>query len=495
LSAIPRLSSRPSRRSVRAWTRGGDLFVIANVDGLLEEYVGTLSELARLAPAKPGSGEQTPAELVEKVAAFLKKNGFYAVSGGGLSVVPRADGLNAVKMFTRRDDAAALLPLWRAVVGTTPSDMACLSYLPKDTVIARSGTADLNALWALVKQGISEIGGEEAAQGVTAGLAMAEQQLGTSVDSIFASLAPEGAFSLQLSTTATAPIPVGAQVVDLPVPSVLIVIAVKDDTILDTIKRTFATQLQMPLPEVHVGGAVLHTIPIPLPVPVPVQITLAKHGQYLLIGSTTAVVTDAIQAATEGNGLKALPEYVAAFAGAEEKNNGITFMSQRLGTTIAGIQSKVMEQATAADPESKASMDFVSKWMAERFSSTAAFTIMNYRSGIKISGTSSSGGRELVASLMMAPLGMISAIAIPSFVKARGASQQNACINNLRQLDAAKEQWALAERKPDGEAPEEEAVLQYVKGAAMPVCPQGGVYTLNPIGAAPTCSDPGHSQE
>lgn len=77
---------------------------------------------------------------------------------------------------------------------------------------------------------------------------------------------------------------------------------------------------------------------------------------------------------------------------------------------------------------------------------------------------------------------------------AQGAAQAlNACINNLRQLDGAKEQWALENRKTVGALPTEADLIgekAFIR--QKPVCPQGGVYTLGPIGAKPTCSIPGH---
>ena len=47
-------------------------------------------------------------------------------------------------------------------------------------------------------------------------------------------------------------------------------------------------------------------------------------------------------------------------------------------------------------------------------------------------------------------IGMLMAIAVPNFVKARNTSMQNACINNLRQIQAAKSEWALEKEKTTG---------------------------------------------
>ena len=68
----------------------------------------------------------------------------------------------------------------------------------------------------------------------------------------------------------------------------------------------------------------------------------------------------------------------------------------------------------------------------------------------------------------------------------------NTCINNLRQIDAAKQQWALENKKPDNTLVSDVNITPYLPGNALPVCPSGGSYTINPVGVAPTCSVPGH---
>jgi prepilin-type N-terminal cleavage/methylation domain-containing protein len=88
--------------------------------------------------------------------------------------------------------------------------------------------------------------------------------------------------------------------------------------------------------------------------------------------------------------------------------------------------------------------------------------------------------------IVVAIIGLLAAIAIPSFVKARNTSRQNACINNLRQIDSAKEQWALANNKGDTDAVSTTDVQAYMKDA--PTCPGGGTYTYNPVGTDPACS-------
>jgi len=100
--------------------------------------------------------------------------------------------------------------------------------------------------------------------------------------------------------------------------------------------------------------------------------------------------------------------------------------------------------------------------------------------------------------IVVAIIGLLAAIAIPSFVKARADSQTKACINNLRLMDAAKEQAAMEYKWSSGHdiltgSAEETNVLQYLKGATLPTCPASGVYTWNKIGELPTCDQPYHA--
>lgn len=98
--------------------------------------------------------------------------------------------------------------------------------------------------------------------------------------------------------------------------------------------------------------------------------------------------------------------------------------------------------------------------------------------------------------IVVAIIGLLAAIAIPSFVKARNTARANACVNNLRQLDGAKEQAALAENWGTNttiDAAAETIILGYIntRGATnwlAESCPAAGTYTVNAIGTDPTCS-------
>jgi prepilin-type N-terminal cleavage/methylation domain-containing protein len=98
--------------------------------------------------------------------------------------------------------------------------------------------------------------------------------------------------------------------------------------------------------------------------------------------------------------------------------------------------------------------------------------------------------------IVVAIIGLLAAIAIPNFVKARTTSQQNACINNLRLVDAAKQQWALEQKQQTTATPAGTDLQPYLgRGAngelpTCPVDPQNSFatsYTINAVGTPPIC--------
>jgi prepilin-type N-terminal cleavage/methylation domain-containing protein len=95
--------------------------------------------------------------------------------------------------------------------------------------------------------------------------------------------------------------------------------------------------------------------------------------------------------------------------------------------------------------------------------------------------------------IVVAIIGLLAAIAIPNFVKARSTSQQNACINNMRQITAAVNEWALEQGQQTGANVTMAALTPYIQlnsNASVPPCPAGGTYTLGTVGNLPqvTCS-------
>ena len=92
--------------------------------------------------------------------------------------------------------------------------------------------------------------------------------------------------------------------------------------------------------------------------------------------------------------------------------------------------------------------------------------------------------------IVVAIIGLLAAIAIPNFIRARTTAQRNACINNLRQVDGAIQTWALENKKGASDTVAFTDISGYLKNSV--ICPSGGTtfansYTIVDVSTKPVC--------
>ena len=493
--ADPAASQKQYDMIVSHLDTGGDLLVVANVDGIIEQGINTLVSFLRpMAEANPGSDSARAIEIMDKLPAFLNASGLYAINGMGMSVRPYTNNLNQIRSFVGRDRDAVRKPLWLGLVGGRRRNMTCLNFLPADTEMVRASTGEIGAFWKLVRDGVEELASPEGVEKFDASIQMASAMLGLSVDELIGSLGKEGFISIQLSRTAKTviPTPPNAQL-EVPTPTILIAIEVTSPALANTIKAKLQpTQEGAPsmLMTSRIGDVEINTINFPMPLPIPFQPTFATVSNVFLLGTTADVVKQAISAASNKDGMLADPAFKKAFEGLPMKNNGVMYMSPRFAKTITDLQTQLMQaMPSQGGDEQKAVMDAVQKLISQQGEQVSAFVVLNSVDGVEMRGTSTSSGSEIIASMAIAPAGLMAAIAIPSFMKARESARGNACINNLRMIDAAKDQYALEFGGTEETVFTAEQISQYIKNGFNNLkCPKGGTYSINKLIVDPACS-------
>lgn len=109
---------------------------------------------------------------------------------------------------------------------------------------------------------------------------------------------------------------------------------------------------------------------------------------------------------------------------------------------------------------------------------------------MKINTSRKAGFTLVEIMIVVAIIGLLAAIAIPNFVKARASSQKNACIANLKQIEGAKATWYLETKAPAATP----CALTDIVGtdkyiAQTPTCPGGGTpYVPGTLTVQPVCS-------
>jgi hypothetical protein len=77
---------------------------------------------------------------------------------------------------------------------------------------------------------------------------------------------------------------------------------------------------------------------------------------------------------------------------------------------------------------------------------------------------------------------------LPTFTRARTTTASNACVNHLRQIEAAKAHWAQDNSQTTNDSPSWDAIRPYLGRDEVPRCPDGGRYVLGRVGELPRCS-------
>jgi prepilin-type N-terminal cleavage/methylation domain-containing protein len=110
---------------------------------------------------------------------------------------------------------------------------------------------------------------------------------------------------------------------------------------------------------------------------------------------------------------------------------------------------------------------------------------------MKIKLNVSSGFTLVEIMIVVAIIGMLASIAVPNYVKARDNSQQQTCINNLRQIDGAAQTWALETKQTANASYTLSVLTPYIKLDSqnkIPGCPAGGTYNTTTVSNSPTCT-------
>jgi hypothetical protein len=307
---------------------------------------------------------------------------------------------------------------------------------------------------------------------------------------VLSSLSGEYGMILTLDQHKMITLPLGAKTLEIPSPGLCLVFKVNSNLIFD---RVDAIANGNPLvTKVEEPDLKMRTLNIPLPIPVEVRPSLARVGDYMLLASSDNLVREIVAVKSgQKKGYKSTDEFKRLSQGVPSEGNNFSLATGAFAGTMAQISQKSMAGQNL-DPQALKMYE----QLLQKSTNAGSFSVgANGPEGWVGTGNGASQGAAAIIVPAAAVVGVLAAIAIPNFVKARSTSQENACINNLRLIDAAKQQWALENKKQSTDTPTAKDIQPYMgRGASgeMPVCPAGGAYTIGSVGEKPTCSHPGH---
>ena len=457
----------------------------------MSKNIANYSNIFTQMPATPGMGREGIARIFEVIDNLVKDSGIEHISGVGASSIAREPGFYFNKLIVHHYDGESDGLMWSAF-GKEAHPLKELDLLPENTAFATYADLDIPLLWKTIQKELKQLHLPEVDKGLAAFPDKFKAAAGISFDDVLNSLGGGYGviFTLDESKQVTLPIPTSPM--QIPEPGLAIYAKVKNDAI-----YTRIDQLMIGNPMVaktDLGGVKTISLAIPVPLPIRLRPTLARSGDYLFLTSSDSLLQD-IMAVQSGkkSGYKSTAEFKKLSQGVPDAGNNYSLVSAKFGKSLTqAMQGMVSAQAGVMGAVAKTMQD-----MMASNSVTLAYSVgVNGAEGWEAFGN---GNKSMASTAVILPAvavgGLLAAIAIPNFVRARTVSQQNACISNLRIIDGAKQQWALEYKKQRTDTPTAQDITPYMgRGPAgqFPVCPQGGTYIIGSIGEQPRCSIPGH---
>lgn len=358
-----------------------------------------------------------------------------------------------------------------------------LTTLPAETVIYARGTLNPESIVKLVEFGFNAAGQDIAL--AKNFLRTGGERVGLDIESLLGTLKGGASFGITMDDSTYWRFPLGDQILRIPETGVFVTLQTSDDQLFQTVLKMIGMVLPIKPVAAERNGHPCFFFPLPmLPVQSVVAFQIAQVDDQLVVCSSPKVFEQLLKGEVEST----LADALFLDKHLPEKSHSIMVFSPAFGKHLQdatgpliapldnGAWVKVLEETIATLPS-----EYLATGHREGdrviFVSTADYPF-----------NSSIAPNPVTA---VALTSVLAAIAVPNFVKARESAMQNACINNLRMIESAKDQYAIENGLSTGEAVTKEQISAYIRGG-FPDCPAGGTYTIGVIGDEATCTIDGH---
>lgn len=470
---------------------GGSLFVYVGTEQWLQDLSGQIDQFRNIVSSIPDTSaddKRNVTRVFDVLTSLVKNSGVEQVSGVGLSSIATEKDFYRTKFLLHHYKGNDSGYLW-SLFGKTPHSLNGLDYLPASTAFASFSDLDLAMLWTVLDKEIGQSGIPGAKEGLGQVPAEFEKNTGLNFDKVLASLGGEFGVVFTLDESKTISLPVPGQPLQVPEPGLVIVVKVKNDLIFNRVDEL--TKGNSQVIRTDKDGLRMRTMPIPLPLPLSVRPSVARSGEYLFLASNDALINELL-AVKSGKtpGLKSTEEFKRLSRGLPVQGNQFGFVSQKFGKTLSEVQSKVMAQVANNQPAQAALMQKLmsfNKLPAQSFSVSA-----NGDQGWVGIGNGNQDSSKIVLLPAIAAPAVAAGLLLPALSKAKAKAQRIACLNNLKQIEAAKQAWALDNKKGSQDVPTMNDLKPFLNAPGPLKCPVGGDYIIGAMDTQPRCSVPGH---
>ena len=443
---------------------GGGLYFYLSTEPFMDAASKKLAELAPLlfSAAKINGPQKAQAEAAwNSAAGLMKDTGIGEITGFGASSIALEPGYYQTKWMVHHYQGKGTGFIWK-LSGDASMALDITSYLPVNTAAAGSWDFTLVPLWdAILKAAGANV---ELSQGLQAVTQQFEQASGLKLPALLSGLGPNYSLVLTLDEKRITTLPMGAtgKTFTMPEPALGLLLHVRDEALINRVETELGK-----LPGVikaDDGEVKVRVIPVPAQVPF-LHPAVAWSKGLLMVVSNEALIHEMLAVkAGKTPGIAAAPEFKKLTVGLPTSASQFQFAAPVFQKTVANIQMLAAQQPTV-DPAAKQLMEYFMKNADQHWGCSV---VRNTPEGWLGTVRGGGGPAQIAAAGAVVPVALLSAIAVPNFMRARARSEATRVLEDARMIDAAVDQWAIEKNKKAGDQPTTDDIKAYLKtGTAL----------------------------
>ncbi|MEN8154953.1 MAG: type II secretion system protein GspG [Acidobacteriota bacterium] len=408
--------------------KGGDLYLYLNTDRInkaLKNLVENLrsaakgSSLNKESSAKIDSGF----DLIQKI---LKETGLQEISGLGISSIALDEDMSRTRFILHhhKDNKDGLI--WN-LPESKPHPIRFLSMMDENSVIAFSSDIRPGYMWEWIKSIASDSGIPDFKKSIES-LEPSLKKNGVDLKKILGSIEGESGIIIGLDKKDMKKIPAGGKTIQVPDPSLALVLHVKDNSIFDLLKKMVPGGKYT-----EEKGLKKIAVQAP-PMPVTLEPAIIQKEGLLILASNGKIVDGIFKALKGESNVTGTEDFKKLSQDMPEKGNGMTYISSEFFKAITGIQKQIFDGMKDKKIEG---MDIIKK-MGKSLEKISLYRITeNTENGFIITSNSTLKPETLLLFPALTAGGIVSAIAIPNLMQATSKSKQKATMSDIRMLNVA----------------------------------------------------------
>lgn len=428
-------------------------------------------------------------QVMERLKSLPERLGLDEILVMGTSTVKRPEGGYLSKQVVQKKTEATG---WMWDLPGEPTDVATLAkQLPATTVLLAHYSLNTPVVYREIQTEVEAF--PEAAEKFQKGEAFLEE-IGFPQEEVLNSFHQGITLGLTLNDQTSWVIPIAGNTFRIPETGLILMLPDEDSILLSYILEQLKNNVPIPVMQNEVSGIPVNFLPLPLPVSTVVSLQIAHVEGKTLLATSPSLMQELI---SRSDATRDTP-LLDVLSGIENTQASYALIGHsRLGEVYQEILAQM--KSTLADKNAHRMtvpmIDFYSGMLAN-FPQVNLYRSegdLNISEMIHLHPLSPQYANNSSLTIPMVG-GLMAAIAVPSFQRARmaaraprGRAAELACKNNLRILESAKDQWAIENGVASGARVNDRDIEEYIKNG-IPQCPVGGTYTLKFVNSLPSCS-------